>query len=204
MIRDERMSKLITSSQEPITPLTRHIRALYTQHNISSIVVIGGCGDYIALSDTVIMMDQYQPYNVTHNAHQISPPTIPLKVGTKEDLALQLSRQQPRTDNLHQQRDGVTQKSVKTRRLKTISVGKKDIDLTYVEQLVDIGQTRSIGFILAYYMQHYRALPVLSGIEHTLDDIRHKGLDIISEYKIGTLALPRLHEIMATINRIRV
>ncbi len=34
-------------------------------------------------------------------------------------------------------------------------------------------------------------------------DIQHHGLDIFSPYKVGNLALPRLHELAAAINRIR-
>jgi hypothetical protein len=33
--------------------------------------------------------------------------------------------------------------------------------------------------------------------------VEEKGLDILSPWKTGTLALPRLHEVAAAINRIR-
>ena len=36
-----------------------------------------------------------------------------------------------------------------------------------------------------------------------IDDVLKKGIDILSPYKVGNLALPRLHEVAAAINRIR-
>ena len=37
------------------------MRALYDTLKVSSILVIGGCGDYFEVADTVIMMDCYVP-----------------------------------------------------------------------------------------------------------------------------------------------
>ena len=36
-----------------------------------------------------------------------------------------------------------------------------------------------------------------------VEEIKNKGLDVISEYKQGSLALPRKFEVLAAINRIR-
>ena len=73
-----------------------------------------------------------------------------------------------------------------------------------MEQLIDIGQTRAIGLIIHYYATHYANNDsLIAGLSKVLADIDNKGLDIISPYKVGNLALPRLHEIAAAINRIR-
>lgn len=37
-----------------------------------------------------------------------------------------------------------------------------------------------------------------------LKGVEEKGLDILSPWKTGTLALPRLHEVAAATNRMRV
>ena len=37
------------------------MRALYDTMKVSSILVIGGCGDYFEVADTVVMMDCYVP-----------------------------------------------------------------------------------------------------------------------------------------------
>jgi hypothetical protein len=43
----------------------------------------------------------------------------------------------------------------------------------------------------------------VDGLQQALDDTQQQGLDILSQYKVGNLALPRLHELAAAINRIR-
>lgn len=59
MCRDRFMSKLITSDKEPITPFISKARALFNTKDVSSILVIGGLGEYFAIADTVIAMDNY-------------------------------------------------------------------------------------------------------------------------------------------------
>ncbi|CAM9444914.1 unnamed protein product, partial [Hapterophycus canaliculatus] len=61
MIRDLRMQRLVAKEKEPITPFISRVRALYETKQVSSILVIGGCGDYFEVADTVIMMDCYVP-----------------------------------------------------------------------------------------------------------------------------------------------
>jgi len=69
-----------------------------------------------------------------------------------------------------------------------------------------VAQTRSIGLAIHYYASHYAGRQDMSlqqGLDALLDDITKKGIDIISPYKVGNLAYPRLFEIAAAINRIR-
>ena len=61
MIRDQRMQRIIQKENEPITPLIYKIRSLYEEMSVSSILVIGGCGDYIDVSDCIIEMRDYIP-----------------------------------------------------------------------------------------------------------------------------------------------
>ncbi|MCG6968377.1 MAG: ABC-ATPase domain-containing protein, partial [Gammaproteobacteria bacterium] len=65
MIRDERMQSLVAQDKEPITPLLYRVRELYDTHGVSSVIVMGGSGDYFDVADTVIMMDCYEPTDVT-------------------------------------------------------------------------------------------------------------------------------------------
>ena len=47
MIRDDKMMKLVAPHKEPITPFVRKVRAMYQEWKISSIIVIGGAGDFL-------------------------------------------------------------------------------------------------------------------------------------------------------------
>ena len=42
LIRDRRMQRLVAA--DPITPLVYNVRAMFRDHGVSSILVIGGCG----------------------------------------------------------------------------------------------------------------------------------------------------------------
>ena len=70
MIRDSRMRSMIAN--EPITPFIYRVNSLYKQKNISSIVVIGGSGDWFDVQDTTIMMDNYICKDVSDRARSIS------------------------------------------------------------------------------------------------------------------------------------
>ena len=37
------------------------VRALFTEHKVSTILVLGGSGDYFEVADTVVMMDCFVP-----------------------------------------------------------------------------------------------------------------------------------------------
>lgn len=37
------------------------IRGLYMDHGVSTILVLGGSGDYFEVADTVVMMDCFSP-----------------------------------------------------------------------------------------------------------------------------------------------
>lgn len=71
MVRDARMQELVSKTKEPITPFIDQVKQLYTNFGISTILVMGGCGDYFDVADCVIHMDSYIPYDVTQKAQNI-------------------------------------------------------------------------------------------------------------------------------------
>jgi len=65
MIRDEKMRRLVKS--EPITPFTDRIIEL-KKKKISTILVIGGSGEYLKYADTVLLMEDYAAKEKTRYA----------------------------------------------------------------------------------------------------------------------------------------
>lgn len=61
MIRDSRMQRLVTVDKEFITPFIDRVEQLYQQQNISTILIVGGSGDYFDVADGIIMIDGYSP-----------------------------------------------------------------------------------------------------------------------------------------------
>ncbi len=204
MIRDERMQKLVIRDKEPITPFLHRVREMYQDHGVSSVIVMGGSGDYFAVSDTVIMMDAYQPQDVTLKAHSLAGPAMPREKPGRLPHIVKQPQRRPDPGRLIPAR-GKREVSIETRGIDTLLYGEHEIDLGKVEQLVDIGQTRAIGLIIHTYAKHYleKSSNLVDGLRMALKEVEEQGLDILHPWKSGELALPRLHEVAAAINRIR-
>lgn len=201
MIRDERMQSLVVKDKEPITPLLYRVRELYDQHGVSSVIVMGGSGDYFDVADTVIMLDAYEPQDVTEKASTLARP-----LDVNKSSGPEFNRESPRRPGKSVLDPSRRNRDVKidARGLNTINYGEHNIDLSLVEQLIDHGQTRSIGLMIHYYATHYaKSGNLIEGLKKVMHDAHTSGLDTFSPYKVGNLALPRLHELAAAINRIR-
>jgi len=88
--------------------------------------------------------------------------------------------------------------------LKKLHFGTQVIDLTDVEQLIDLSQTKAIGQALIYsrkYMDGKRNLREVA--EMVSADMDKYGLDIISEKISGHLARFRSIELICAFNRLR-
>jgi len=70
MARDGRMRALIQN--ESITPLLYRINGIYTKLGVSSVVVVGGVGDWLDVPHQVIMLDHYNVQDVTKKAQSVS------------------------------------------------------------------------------------------------------------------------------------
>lgn len=70
MARDGRMRALV--ADESITPLLYRVNGLYQSHRISSIVVVGGVGDWLDVPNNVILLDKYVALDATKKAESIS------------------------------------------------------------------------------------------------------------------------------------
>jgi predicted ABC-class ATPase len=204
MIRDERMQALVAADKEPITPLINRVRELHEKHGVSSVIVMGGSGDYFDVADTVIMMDAYQPRDVTQEARALAKPRPKTATPATPFSGPFNSRRCPGPDVLNPAR-GNRDVKIDAKEIITLLYGEHRIDLSQVEQLIDIGQTRSIGLMIHYFAQHYAESceNLVSGLRQVITDAEQHNLDLFSPYKVGNLALPRLHELAAAINRIR-
>ncbi|MEE8472125.1 MAG: ABC-ATPase domain-containing protein, partial [Dehalococcoidia bacterium] len=72
MIRDHRMQELVSKDKEPITPFIDKVRQLYADLGVSTVLVIGGSGDYFDVADRVICMVDYRPYDLTRESRAIA------------------------------------------------------------------------------------------------------------------------------------
>ncbi len=63
MMRDEVMRHVV--KQEPIIPFTDRVNEFYEKHDVSTIIVIGGCSEYLFRANYVIMMENFIAQDIT-------------------------------------------------------------------------------------------------------------------------------------------
>jgi predicted ABC-class ATPase len=204
MVRDERMQELVVKEKEPITPFVDKVQKLFRDLKVSTILVMGGSGDYFDAADTVIMMDGYWPRCVTQTAKEIAERHTTKRIDEGGTTFGDVTSRRTRTESFDPSR-GRKEVKIDAKGLKTILYGRTTIDLSYLEQLVDRSQTRSIGLLIHYYAHHYihRGLSLREGLERCFQDLEEKGLDMLLPYRVGNLARPRIYEVAGAINRMR-
>ncbi|MBU8906854.1 ABC-ATPase domain-containing protein [Desertibacillus haloalkaliphilus] len=205
MIRDARMQQLVATDKEPITPFIDRVRQLYDTRSVSSILVIGGSGEYFDVADHIIMMDEYQPVDVTARAKDIS------KSFTEKRESEPLGAFGEHSERIIQrqslQASAGKKEKFDSKGLTKIVYGRTDIDLSFVEQLISPSQTRAIAFIIRYLSKgknKHESLPKM--LDDLYTQLEKDGLDMISPFAgkhPGDLVLPRKVEVAAAINRLR-
>ncbi len=204
MIRDERMQELVAKEKEPITPFVDKVRQLYRDYGVSTILVMGGSGDYFDVADTVLMMDSYSVHDMSARAREIVQQHRTKRVEEGGSSFGSVSERCPKAGSLDAGR-GKRDVKIDIKGLHTILYGTNTLDLSGVEQVVDSSQTRSIGDIILYYSRQYAGgeQRLRRGLERVFADLEQQGFDLLSPRKLGSYAMPRIFEVAAAINRLR-
>lgn len=203
LIRDSRMRALVHAEKEPITPLVDRIGALAKDRGISTIMVMGGSGDYLDVADRVLMMDTYRCIDVTEQAAAVAaeqprertdepafPTTAPRNV-----------KPSPRKGD---------RPKTKAYGLDSIQLDKQRIDVSDIEQIVEVGQVEAIAWGIRGVLEH-----VADGDEASLAALTAKigkllhsdGLDALTTFGArqwpAHLTMPRPIDLGAALNRYR-
>lgn len=199
LIRDQRMRALVSSEREPITPLVDRIRALHRERGISTLIVMGGSGDYLDVADQVLIMDSYRLVDATAQARQVcdSQPRVDTSL---PDFPLPAQR-------LPQRPEAKRRGPSRTRALGTqrLVLDRHEVDVADVSGLVDEGQALAVAWALrALLERHFDGRTSLSQalaqVAKRLDDV---GLDALGEAHPAFLVRPRLVDVGAAVNRLR-
>jgi len=72
MARDGRMRAMIMD--EPITPLLYRVNGLFLskEHGVSTVIVVGGVGEWLDVADSVVLMKEYVAYDGLAKARSVS------------------------------------------------------------------------------------------------------------------------------------
>lgn len=198
MIRDERMQALVNKGDEPITPLVDRIGQLRDELEVSTLIVMGGSGDYLDVADTVIQMHDYQPVDVTEKAQQV---VLQHPTQRHNECESSLETFRPRALNCSALQkilvDGKFRIGAKG--IDSLRFGKEYTDLTALEQLESSAEINAIGWIWFQLAQRP------GWIKNPAKEIREMLYGDWSALmpQQGDLAKPRPLDVMAALNRMR-
>jgi len=204
MIRDRRMQALVPDELEPVTPFVDRVRGLHAELGVSTVVVVGGSGDYLDVADTVVAMRHWQPHDATEEAAAVAR-ALPTGRATEAAGPLVAPAARRLAPGCVDARRGRNPKSARARGRAAIELGTQTIDVAALSQIASPAQARAIA----------QALAVLAGelaegprtVRELVDDLAARaaarGLDVLEEHPTGDLAGFRRHELAAALNRLR-
>ncbi len=211
MVRDELMQHVIARDKEPIIPFLERARDLYDQSGISSILVVGSCGSYFHIADTVLQMDCYRPLDITEKAKDICSqypkPSVSAPGYRLPDdrRSFSLNPQTGRPSGHLKGSSGDDRLKIKVMGKDGFTIGKEYVNLHYVEQLKDSEQTAALAYILKYAKDLSRGqdIPVKELVDKIMYRLHTQGLASVcgSSYVPSGMAMPRVQEIYACLNR---
>ncbi|MBA2783209.1 MAG: ABC-ATPase domain-containing protein [Actinomycetota bacterium] len=200
MIRDERMRELVR--REPISPFIDLVRPLHRSLGVSTVVVVGGVGDYLDVADRVILLEDYAPSDATARSREVTRRFPPRAALTDRDVRLPQERT-IRASSVDLRRG--KRQSARGRGLHTIELGRERVDLSYLEQLAEAGQTEAVARVIGEWAATGEVRGVGELVREALASASEKGLDSLGGFRghPGEMSLPRAQDLAAAINRIR-
>ncbi len=229
MIRDALMKELIR--REPITPFTERVNELHESCDVSTILVIGGSGEYLAIADNVYLMDEYLISNVTEKAREIYIKSV-RNTGSIVDESSMSERLKtssvPKVNDLYQHRiistDGFSpyprqfgREKLEVPDIGFIIIGEEKINANYVHDIVCNEQRTAIGFMLRlletreggglFSEPEHETVDIIQKTDELYREIEENDIDMVYSGNFPDcdrfLAIPRKVDFMAVVNRMR-
>lgn len=204
MIQDIKMRSLI--KREPITPFTERVRELYEVAQVSSVLVIGGSGEFLSVADQIILMDNFAPMNVTQEAKKLCEQDKPREPVPFAKWEIERTITSDRFSS-YPQGSGTEKLIVSTMRY--MMIGDEQIDIRGLYNITSHAQLAAIAFLIRKIaVSNQDSLIYLQEkIKKALEDMERDGVDIVfSSFFPGFerwLELPRINEVLSVINRMK-
>jgi len=203
MIRDRKMQDLVKKDDEPIIPFIDRVRWLYEEKGVSTVMVFGGAGDYFEVADTVIHMIRYEPHDVTAAAKKIAGES-PSKRRQEHEKSPNPAGARFVHSEFIDPFNEYGKKSVYATEMNRIHFGTTTIDMTDVEQIAELSQTKAIAQAILFLRNlDAEPVPLKELIARCIEVMEEKGLDGLSKTISGHLAQFRDIEIACALNRLR-
>jgi len=145
MIRDGMMKALI--EKEPITPFTDRVRELAAR-GVSTILVIGGSGEYLSVADRVYLMDAFVIHDATDRAKAIA--SAPADQPPPAEWSV---RRGMRSGNFTSYPTGAGRERLEVSDTGFIIIGDERIDVRALHDIATPAQVDTLAFMLRYLMR---------------------------------------------------
>lgn len=202
MVRDDLMQKIISRSQEPITPFIERAGDLFEKAGISTILVAGSSGAYFYIADTIIQMDSYIPLDITEKVKKICAEYGKPAIEPAAGFVIPKAGRMLETGSRREERI-----KVKVYGKDSIDAGGRLADLRFAEQLIDSEQTQALAQMLRFCLekQLFKRYTVAEMVALIQKETAKGGLTAVSgcSYAAMGLCMPRTQEIFACLNRFR-
>ena len=201
LIRDARMRALVADEREPITPFVDRVGAL-SASGVSTVMVMGGSGDYLDVADRVMLMDSYALRDATTEAAAVAAaqPRVSTALSQWPTAGARVPLPSPPRD-----RRGPVR--TRSRGLTQVTLDREDIDVADVSGIVDPGQTEAIAHALRALLEQRfdgesSLAQCLEDLDALLDD---EGLDALGSAREhpAFLVRPRAVDVAGAVNRYR-
>ena len=205
MIRDRMMKELI--EKEPITPFTDRVSELYNTLGVSTILVIGGSGEYLSVADKIYMMEDYRIHDVTKKAKMLCgsggiDAEMPPPANWIQNRLLYADGFTPYPKGSGSERLSVSDTGF-------ILIGDEQIDTRGLHNIVSRHQLDALGFMLRYLeiFENNGVIDIQKKVDNLYAEIETKGIGFLYSSYFTTcerfLDLPRRQELLALISRMR-
>jgi predicted ABC-class ATPase len=192
-----------SGEHEPITPFIDRARQLADEQGVSTILVMGGSGDYFDVATTVVAMADYAPADVSAEARRVAD-TYPTRRRRESGPWRPLGRRVPLPESIDARR-GRRAVHVRTRSADRIVLGAEEVELSAVEQIVEAAQSRAMAETLAWARGRWidGTRDVNEALHGIMEVLARDGLDVVQPQPTGELAAFRFFELAAFLCRIR-
>ena len=232
MVRDALMQKVVAREKEPITSFVERVRDLYEQAGVSTVLVAGSSGAFFAVADRVIQMDCYRALDITERVRKVCAehaaeagdagaaaagsgalgavaPARPFRMPHFDRVLPPLrSAADDRGSRRHGRAAGGKRErmKVKARGRDTVTLGRTDVDVRYLEQIADAEQTTALAYLARHVLEEAaggtRTIAEAVSLADALLDERG-WQPFCGPYVPCGLARPRPQELAAVLNRYR-
>lgn len=198
LVRDARMQALV--ERDTITPLVDRVQPLATELDVSTVLVVGGSGDYLDVADTVIAMDEFRPLDASARARAVCA-ALPSQRSTSRSQASWSGPARVPVPSSLQPATRTGRTKVRAHGLRDLCYGDDTIALDGLEQLVDPSQVRMLGVLLEWASRQRPGATIAELARRAVCAAENDGL--YGMRSSPELAAVRPEDVAAALNRLR-